>query len=548
MATSWKLLRLIGCFSILLSFSKIYAQSTVGVLAQAEDATDGYKLIFPHNQEKVFLLDKNGKLVHYWDDEEGFVPGNSVYILPNGNLIKCKRLNKKDDPIFAGGAGATVEIRSWENDLLHSFTLNNDTARLHHDVAPLPNGNILMIAWENFTGEQALKAGRKPEALSRDELWSEMVIEWNPVKDSIVWSWHVWDHLIQDEFPDKDNYGNVEEYPGKIDINYDEHDGHPDWLHINSIAYNPVLDQIALSVPYFNELWVIDHSTTPEESRSDEGGRAGKGGQLLFRYGNDKTYLEQANEQILFFQHDVEWVKPEANIGDDDFGKMALFNNRLPDTTSIGMVINTLEANSNDYINPANEPQSLIEKKIVHPTNSALSYSTGLSSIQVLENGHVLLLAGRTGYAYELDAEGNIVWEYRIPIKAGKPVPQGTNLEINNNITFRMDKYPLDYQGFVGRELSPMGLLEEMEFDEVITDLPKPAISTNIEIYPNPTTEKLQIESNDRIGQINIFNAGGQLLRNLSFDENTAEISLKLFKPGLYFLTLKNGRFKVIKQ
>ena len=68
------------------------AQNTVGLISSDEQQISvGYNLMFSHNQEKVFLLDNKGQIVHFWDDENDFRPGNSVYLLPNGHLLKCKR-------------------------------------------------------------------------------------------------------------------------------------------------------------------------------------------------------------------------------------------------------------------------------------------------------------------------------------------------------------------------------------------------------------------------------------------------------------------------
>ena len=56
-----------------------------------------------------------------------------------------------------------------------------------------------------------------------------------------------------------------------------------DFLHVNSVAYNERLDQIAISVPEYGEIWILDHSTTTQEAAGSEGGRQGRGGDLLYR-------------------------------------------------------------------------------------------------------------------------------------------------------------------------------------------------------------------------------------------------------------------------
>src|SRR5262249_61664741 len=79
---------------------------------------------------------------------------------------------------------------------------------------------------------------------------------------------------------------------------------YPDWTHVNAVAYNPALDQIMLSVPEFGELWVIDHGTTKAEAAGHKGGRYGKGGDLLYRWGNPRAYRAgTVRDQKLFSQH-----------------------------------------------------------------------------------------------------------------------------------------------------------------------------------------------------------------------------------------------------
>src|SRR5690606_18664083 len=153
--------------------------------------------------------------------------------------------------------------------------------------------NILLIAWEYKTEMQATQAGRDPSLPGPGYLYPDHIVEVQPDYvnggGEIVWQWHVWDHLVQDFDPTKDNYygpNGVAENPQLMNVNYvstfDE-GASPgeDWTHANGIDYNAELDQIALSVREFNEIWIIDHSTTTAEAAGSTGGNSGRGGDLL---------------------------------------------------------------------------------------------------------------------------------------------------------------------------------------------------------------------------------------------------------------------------
>ena len=61
-----------------------------------------------------------------------------------------------------------------------------------------------MIAWERKTADEAYAMGRQTINNSLNELWSEAILEIEPVGSddgNIVWEWHIWDHLIQDVDP-----------------------------------------------------------------------------------------------------------------------------------------------------------------------------------------------------------------------------------------------------------------------------------------------------------------------------------------------------------
>lgn len=540
------MIRLLNSLFFLFSLFPLFAQNTLGLISnQALQSFPGYNLIYPHNQSNVYLLDNCGQIVHSWEGQSDDQPGNTAYVLENGNLVKTKRnSNPNADPIWAGGGGAFVEIRNWENQLLHLFELNDSLFRLHHDIAPMPNGNILMIAWASKTYAEAVEAGRDTNLLAQKKLWSEVVLEWNPEGDSIVWEWHVWDHLVQDYDPQKANYGSVAGRPELINLNYDEHNGHPDWLHINAIDYNPVLDQIALSVPYFNELWIIDHSTTTEEATSHSGGNSDKGGDLLFRWGNPLAYEKgDSTYKKLFFQHDVHWVEPGATKGSPNYSRLALFNNRVGINLSTANVLNTgFDEESNAYsFDGIRYGPSGFERTASHPGSDIRSASAGLSSAQVLPNDNFLICSGRWGYTYELTPDDKIVWEYVTPISRGQKANQGDTLSITENLTFRLKRYPLDYAGFIGRDLSPKGYLElnpNVDFCNVLTSV-SPTPDNDIKLFPNPVSKQLIVEGlHPGQYQIHVYDQWGRLVETFTGRGFQKIIDTSLWHNGLYFIRI----------
>ncbi|RMF32541.1 MAG: hypothetical protein D6765_00165, partial [Bacteroidetes bacterium] len=427
-----------------------YAQHTVGLLSYKPWAAfDGYNLLYPHNQPNVYLLDNCGRIVHVWTDMPQFRPGNTAYLLEDGRLVKAKRpANVANDPIWAGGGGATVEIRDWDNNLLWSFTLNDSTARLHHDFAITDEGTLLLLAWERKSADEAIAAGRDPATLTEGELWPEMILEVDPATDEIVWEWHVWDHLVQDFDPSKPNFGEVAALPQRIDLNFDPTGGDADWMHANAIDYRADIDQILLSVPTFNEVWVIDHSTTPEEAAGHSGGLGGLGGDLLYRWGNPQTYRAgDSTDQKLFFQHDAQWVDDFLDFTHPHYQKIAVFNNRVaPDFSTVNVFTPPWDMYSWSYtlIGGMAWGPTDFDLTLTHPDTFAL-HSTGLSGVQFLPNGNVLITSGRWGYTFELSPDGEVVWEYKTPLRGGAPVAQGDTLELNQNLTFRVRRYPTDY-------------------------------------------------------------------------------------------------------
>lgn len=538
----------------LFPFDSISQKKTVGLLrADQQKIQPGYNLMYPHEQPDVFLLDNCGQIVHTWKDAADSRPGNTVYLQEDGSIIKTKRPAKvTGNPIWSGGGGGTVEKRSWDNTLLWTFTLNDSFNRLHHDIEPMPNGNILMISWEKKTKNQAIAMGRNPATLNNGEIWPDRIIEVQPVgTDSfkIVWEWHLWDHLVQDFDSTKPGYGNPADYPGKVDINYAPQSGAKNWAFLNAISYNAGLDQIVVSSPSFNEIWVIDHSTTTAQAATSSGGFGKSGGDLIYRWGNPAAYKSgTAADQKLFFQHDIQWMG--KNFGERDFGKLIVFNNRAGANYSTA---NIIETNFDNYFWKYNKSGNTFLPKSFYWTykrpDSALFYSAALSSVQRLGNGNTLICAGQAGYTFEITPDEEIVWEYKTPFKLGVRVKQGDSLNSADNNTFRVNRYPSDHPAFTGRTLNPQGYLE-LNPDTAFCILnntgglqqPVPA---GLKIYPNPAQNTLHLTGpagNLSMTTVSLYALTGNKVLTVEADGTACDLDVSRLPEGLYILSVNNHR------
>ncbi|MGB0871313.1 MAG: aryl-sulfate sulfotransferase [Flavobacteriales bacterium] len=549
----------ISIFLIISFFSsQLIAQNTVGLLSyNPEKTSEGYNLLYAHNQENVYLLDNCGEIVHTWVDSI-YKPGNTAFILNNGDLIRTGgRGPASNMNIHAGGGGEMVERRNWDGDLLWRYFYNDSLNRMHHDIAILPNENILVLAWEKKSREEAIAAGRDTTKLTENELWPEHIIELKPIgTDSaeIVWRWNVWDHLIQDFDSTKENYGVVADHPLRIDINYDNNDGKADWLHANSIDYSPDMDQILLSIPYFNEIWIIDHSTTTEEAATSSGGLCDYGGDLMYRWGNPQAYQKgDSTDQKLFFQHDAHWLDLNLPNTDPNFGKIGIFNNRVDDSYSkIGVLNPFFDDYSCKYTFTNTFQPNDLDWSYVHPDTNKM-YTRGLGGLQRLENGNTLISSGRQGYIFEIDNANEVVWEYEVPLIAGNPVAQGTTPNPGQNLIFRTYRYPLNYDGFSGKDLSKKGYLEldpDTVFCQNIIGTDEYEVTPNYSILPNPVSSHFYIDfkGNKTTHSIKVYNLRSQLIYEDISSENHQKITCNQWEPGVYIVRIDEvSTTKIVK-
>jgi Arylsulfotransferase (ASST) len=402
---------LIGVYFIPNSTSELTYQNIQAPLSIDE----GQILYAPMWSTTTYLRESSGTLIHTWPSS--FFPGVAVWWLGNGTILRTIRTG---DGGFTAGAGGGVQKVLSNGTVVWDFRYNTNGHLTHHDVKTLPNGNVLLIAWETKTRDEAIAAGRKPIYVNSNGIWPDHIIEVKPTGPSsgtIVWEWHVWDHLIQDYDFSKAHYGIVKNHPELVDVNYVS-STQTDWMHTNSIDYNEKFDQILISVHNFNEIWVIDHSTTTAQAAGHTGGHSGKGGDLLYRWGNPQTYRKgTSSNQKLSGQHDASWI----DIGCPGEGNILVFNNG----------INRLYSTVDEIVPPVDD------KGVYHrtpgyaygPTGLTWTYnptptfySTTVSGAQRLPSGNTIICNGETGEIFEVTPEGSTVWQYNSGVEIFKVV------------------------------------------------------------------------------------------------------------------------------
>jgi hypothetical protein len=345
-------------------------------------------------------------VAHTWED---LAPGGySVYLLENGNLLRPAMA--PNTQLHGGAEAGLVQQIDWDGNVVWEFEYNSATYLTHHDIEPMPNGNVLLIAWEVIDDATAEAAGREDGGF-----WPDHLIEVAPTGASggdIVWEWHAWDHLIQDVDPGKPGYGDISEHPELIDINLGDSGGPGpgpgpgggDWLHINGVSYNPQLDHIVISSHFMDEIYVIDHSTTTEEAAGHTGGNSGMGGDILYRWGNPANYGAPGSAQFSVVHCSV-WI-PQDHPG---AGNILVFDNgQSSGQSTVVEIVPPVDANGHYELTPG---------AAFGPAEPEWTYtapgffSEHLGGNQRLANGDTLIAESTSGRVFTVTPDGEVVFE-----------------------------------------------------------------------------------------------------------------------------------------
>ena len=470
---------------LLVSIPALEGQNqTLGLfLNNAAKTSPGYVLMPPLHSGYTYLIDNNGQMIHSWYSGN-YPPGLMAYLLPNGHLLRADSIGN-EGPDIGGGEGGQLREYDWQGNVVWTFTYTTPTNLMHHDFKQLPNGNVIALMVETKTPADMLAAGFMPSILQPGgdgNIAPDAIIEIQPTYPTggnIVWEWHVWDHLVQNYDATKNNYGNPAAHPELVNPNASYPHQIPEfWNHMNSIDYNPATGQIMLSVRGNSEIWVIDHSTTTAQAAGHTGGKYGKGGDLLYRWGNPQMYSAgTAANEMNFQQHDAQWIA----AGLPDAGNILFFNDGVNRPaglySSVDEFVPPVDASGNYPVlatGAAYGPQQLAWTYF--GTGSEQYYETDIGGTERMPNGNTLVCWGVFGVLEEVTPAGQIVWKYVNPAETNTtgaltqgqaPDPDSNKAGEYMNAVFKVRKYAPDYAGLAGQDLTPKGMIEKYAFATV---------------------------------------------------------------------------------
>lgn len=471
--------------------------------APATAPMEGVLFIAPLKSRFSYLLDGEGKELHKW--ESAYFPGAGVQLQPDGSLLRCGRL--VDPPTFvAGGQGGRLQHIAWDGTLLWDYEFSTEDYLHHHDATMMPNGHVLLIAWERRTKDEALARGRDPELQEDEEFWPDWIVEIVPegaTGGKIVWEWHAWDHIIQDYDKSKELFGELAAHPELININGDrprvektKEEEAAEAEQMAALGYagdTPPPPPPAAEAPPPTEVPSAD--ALPGEGPPPEGPPPGRPGRkadwmhsnaiayhpeldliaLSVRRFNEAWVIDHSTTTAEAAGHTggrhgqggdllYRWGNPRAHgAGGDEDQKLFVQHHvqwvpqGYPGAGNFLVFNNGEKRADGDYssIEEWRMPISadgLITLGPAEPVWRFVAekkedfYSPFISGVQRLQNGSTLITEGITGRLLEVASDGKIVWEWTNTYGGEEePKDDGPSARVPPKAQFRAFKYPLDH-------------------------------------------------------------------------------------------------------
>lgn len=488
--------------------SKSYSQA--GILYNSENVQDGYVLV--SHDFSTYLLDQCGEIVNEWSI---FNPQFHVKMDTEGNVYYIRQ--------------GKIFVRDWQDNIIQEITHNVTGLELVYDIIKRDNGNFLVNCRWSTSFSDLEDIGWDLNIGFANQV--DGIVEINP-EGELVWAWNIMDHTIQDKIQSAPNFGSVTDNPQLLDSravsNFDWTFG--ETFMFNGFDYNKELDLIMISVRKMSEIIIIDHSTTTEEAAGHSGGKYGKGGDVLFRWGNPRNYnRNSSSERYLYFQHNPNWIKHGEHAGG-----IIVFNNGLSSSDGSSVIIIEPQTDENDqFVMSDDHFQPILPSREIDNSSFANLSSEYTSGAKVMENGNVYITLGQHDQFIEVTPDDEIAWNYAL---------QGTHY------TYRTEKYPSTYPGLIDKDLTPNGTIENIPFGydcTLYTVSTEEVVPTGLDFGVVQEQGNLHIlPSFEGLYQIRLSDLSGRSIFHLQDKTNQQTIDITNLENQLIFITIidKKGR------
>lgn len=336
-------------------------------------ASPGFTLFPVDGSAQILLLNMRGEQVHKWN-----IDVSRARMLPNCNLLVVhgSKWGSRVSPWKS--MRHKITEYDWDGNVVWEYRA---PFTAHHDVRRLENGNTLLL--HRTLVPDDLKNRYVTDPFRRNSpIRSDVILEINPNQD-VVWSWNLHEHIdLNSCGRQRCEENNKTARLGKARI---------DWTHVNTL------------------------SIIPDNKWFNAGHTQFKPGNIMFLPRNFWTayILDRDTNEIVWSYggnykggmirgHEVHMISE----GLPGAGNVLIFDNGKDGVREESYVLE---------INP-------VSKETVWTYDVGPQfYSNASGSIQRFSNGNTLIAEDLTGRAFEVTSDKEIVWEYHLGERTGRP-------------------------------------------------------------------------------------------------------------------------------
>jgi hypothetical protein len=366
--------------------------STAGMVLAASSAFDGYTFVFSGSSAYLYGMDK--QIIKQWT---GLAQNAFCADFLRDSSILWTSSNRGDWSRGGVASGGRLQIIKWNGTVTWDFLYRSADYMPHHDVEPVyytndpkEKPNILVICYT---------------------AWGDKITELKPTGATtadVVWEWYASDHTCEantgankPELIDKGKGGTM------------SMGGDFDRMHTNGVSFNRTLNQLVFSAKGYNEIMVIDHGTTTAEAKGHTGGKYGKGGDILYRWGMPSNYGASGSQQLKG-EHCGTWVQ-DTMLGSGL--PIPGARNMMCVDNGNKRVVEIVPAGTKNGVYPRSS-SAAFEPASPLWTYNVSDMAGNEGSVQRLPNGNTFIcnggsggMGGGTGRVVEVNSAGIVVWE-----------------------------------------------------------------------------------------------------------------------------------------